>query len=64
MNKERGRKAKELTDEEKQWIRYSLDRVDFTYVNPGRKDICIGKKRWRTTILPKKISTVEFARLP
>ena len=44
MNKERGRKAKELTDEEKQWIRYSLDRVDFTYVNPGRKDICIGKK--------------------
>ena len=38
MNKKGGRKAKELTDEEKQWIRYSLDRADLTYVNPGRKD--------------------------
>ena len=38
MNKTGGRKAKELMDEEKQWIRYSLDRADLTYVNPGRKD--------------------------
>ena len=66
MIKKSGRKAKELTDEEKQWIRYNLDRADLTYVNPGRKDyIYIGKKRWKATILPKKISTVrEFARPP
>ena len=36
MNKKRGRKEKELTDEQKQWIRYNLDRADLTYVNPGR----------------------------
>ena len=45
MNKKKSSKAKEVTDEEKQWIRYSLDRADFTYVNPGRKDHAyIGKK--------------------
>ena len=38
MNKKRGRKEKELTDEQKQWIRYNLDRADLTYVNPGRID--------------------------
>ena len=59
MIKKRGRKAKELTDEEKQWIRYNLYRADLTYVILGRRDyIYIGKKRWRATILPKKISTV------
>ena len=45
MNKKRGRKAKGLTDEEKQWIRYVLDRADLVYVNLGRKDhVYIGKK--------------------
>ena len=45
MNKKKGRKAKQLTDEEKQWIRYSLDRADLTYVNPGRKVyVYIGNK--------------------
>ena len=45
MNKKKGRKAKQLTDKEKQWIRYSLDRVDLTYVNPERKvHVYIGKK--------------------
>ena len=45
MNKKKGRKAKKLTDEEKQWSRYSLDRVDLIYVNPGRKDrVYIGEK--------------------
>ena len=45
MNKKWGRKAKELTDEEEQWIRYSLDRADLTYVKPKRKDhVYIGKK--------------------
>ena len=40
-----GRKATELTDEEKQCIVDTLDRADFTYVNPRRKDhIYIGKK--------------------
>ena len=65
MNEKRERNAKELADEEKQWIRYSLDRADLTYVNPGRKDhVYIGKKRWRMAILPKKISTMEFGRPP
>ena len=45
MNKKKGRKAKKLTDEEKQWSWYSLDRVDLIYVNPGRKDrVYIGEK--------------------
>ena len=45
MNKKWGRKAKELTGEEEQWIRYSLDRADLTYVKPKRKDhVYIGKK--------------------
>ena len=45
MNMKRGRKPKELMDEEKQWIWYSLDRADLTYINPGRKDhVYIGKK--------------------
>ena len=45
MNKKRGRTAIELTDEEKQWIWYSLDRADLTYVNPGRKNhVYIEKK--------------------
>ena len=45
MNKKRGHKAKELMDEEKQWIRYSLDRADLTYVNPGKKyHVYIGEK--------------------
>ena len=45
MNKKRGSKAKELTDKEKQWIRYSLDRADLTYLNSGRKDhVYIEKK--------------------
>ena len=45
MNKKRGLKAKGLTDEEKQWIRYVLDRADLVYVNLGRKDhVYIGKK--------------------
>ena len=40
-----GRKAKELTDKEKQWIRYSLYRADLTYVNSGREGhVYIGKK--------------------
>ena len=66
MNKMKtGRKATELTDEEKQWIVDTLDRADLTYVNPGRKDHAyIGKKRPETPILPKKISPVEFARSP
>ena len=43
--KKSGRKATELTDEEKQWIVDNLDRADLTYVNPGRKDhVYIGKK--------------------
>ena len=42
--KKTGRKATELTDEEKQWIADTLDRADLTYVNPGRKDVYIGKK--------------------
>ena len=45
MNKKRRRNAKELTDEEKQWIWYSLDRAEVTYVNPRRKDhVHIGEK--------------------
>ena len=46
MNKKKtGRKATELTDEEKQRIVDTLDRADLTYVNPGRKDhVYIGKK--------------------
>ena len=45
MNQKRGCKAKKLTDEKKQWIWYSLDRADLTYVNPGRKDhVYIEKK--------------------
>ena len=32
-------------DEEKQWIRYSWDRADLTYVNPGKKyHVYIGEK--------------------
>ena len=46
MNKKKtGRKATELTEEEKQWIVVNLDSADLTYVNPGRKDhVYIGKK--------------------
>ena len=46
MNKKKtGRRATELTEEEKQWIVDNLDRADLTYVNPGRKDhVYIGKK--------------------
>ena len=52
MNKKRGHKA---TDEEKQWIRYSLDRVDLTYINPGRKDhVYIGKKYGERQYCPKR----------
>ena len=43
MNQRRGRKAKELTDEEKQWIRYSLNRADFTYVK-AKTMFTLGKK--------------------
>ena len=44
-NQKRGRKAKKLTHEKKQWIWYSLDRADLTYVNPGKKDhVYIEKK--------------------
>ena len=52
MKKKRGHKA---TDEEKQWIRYSLDRADLTYVNPGRKDhVDIGKKDGERQYCPKR----------
>ena len=45
MNKKRRRNAKELTDEEKHWIWYSLYRAEVTYVNPRRKDhVHIGEK--------------------
>ena len=46
MNKKKtGRKATELTEEEKQWIVDNLDRAYVTYVSPGRKDhVYIGKK--------------------
>ena len=46
MNKKKtGRKATELTEEEKQWIVDNLDTADLTCVSPGRKDhVYIGKK--------------------
>ena len=41
----RGRKQMVLSEEEKEWLLTFFDRLDITYINPGRKDNgCIGKE--------------------
>ena len=44
LKENRGRRRKELSDEEKMWLIEFLNRSDISYTNPGRKDnVYIGK---------------------
>ena len=38
LSGKRGRRAINLSDEEKEWVMNFFDRPDITYINPGRKD--------------------------